>query len=339
MPEMQALFGKTLDELKSVVAELKLPAFTAKQIAEWLYQKHCSAFSEMTNLSLAARKMLEEHYVFGTSAPVQEQVSKDGTKKYLFQVSDKSCVEAVFIPDKERGTLCISSQVGCRMNCAFCATGQQGFTQHLTAGQIVNQICSLPEREQLTNIVLMGMGEPMDNLDEVQKALEILTEPWGLGMSPRRITVSTVGVIPEMIRFIENSECHLAISLHSPFDEQRKQLMPVQAAYPIEKVLLFLRKYDWAHQRRLSFEYIMFRNLNDSSLHLEALKKLLKGLDCRVNLIRYHEHEGGAFKSSNEATMVRFRDELTKAGVITTIRQSRGEDIDAACGLLAQTKS
>lgn len=332
------LLGKTLEELKAIALETGLPSFTGKQLSEWIYKKRVRSFDEMTNISLKNRELLNEQYEVGRYLPIEKQISVDGTIKYLFKTSKDHFIESVFIPEEDRATLCISSQVGCKMNCLFCMTGKQGFNAHLTVQEIINQYYSVAESAQLTNIVFMGMGEPFDNLDNVLKTLEILTADYGQAWSPKRITVSTIGLIPGMKTFLEKSNCHLAISMHSPFEEERMKLMPIQKAYPIDKVLDELRNYDFSKQRRVSFEYIMFNGLNDTMRHARAMVKQLNGIDCRVNLIRYHAIPGIDLKTSDENKMIAFRDYLTDNGVMTTIRKSRGEDIFAACGMLSSSK-
>lgn len=332
------LLGMTLDELQSVVRGLGMPKFAAKQIASWLYDKKVNSIDEMTNLSLKHREALGAEYEVGGIPPVEAMHSVDGTIKYLFQVGEKNFVEAVYIPDDDRATLCVSSQVGCKMNCKFCMTGKQGFTANLTANQILNQISSLPERDKLTNVVLMGMGEPLDNLDEVLKVLEVLTAPYGYGWSPKRITLSSIGLRKGLQRFIEECDCHLAISLHSPVPSQRLDLMPAERAFSITEIVDLLKNYDFSKQRRLSFEYIVFKGLNDSQIYAKELLKLLRGLDCRINLIRFHAIPGVDLEGADMDTMTRFRDYLTSHGLFTTIRASRGEDIFAACGMLSTAK-
>lgn len=332
------LLGMTLDELQSVVRGLGMPKFAAKQIASWLYDKKVNSIDEMTNLSLKHREALGAEYEVGGIPPVEAMHSVDGTIKYLFQVGEKNFVEAVYIPDDDRATLCVSSQVGCKMNCKFCMTGKQGFTTNLTANQILNQISSLPERDKLTNVVLMGMGEPLDNLDEVLKALEVLTAPYGYGWSPKRITLSSIGLRKGLQRFIEESDCHLAISLHSPVPSQRLDLMPAERAFSITEIVDLLKNYDFSKQRRLSFEYIVFKGVNDSLIYAKELVKLLRGVDCRINLIRFHAIPGVDLEGTDMETMVTFRDYLTSHGVFSTIRASRGEDIFAACGMLSTAK-
>ena len=332
------LLGMTFDEIQQVVLSLGMPKFTAKQISSWLYDKKVDSIDEMTNLSLKFRDLLKEEYEVGASAPVEAMRSTDGTVKYLFQVSDTDFVEAVYIPDEDRATLCVSSQVGCKMNCKFCMTGKQGFSANLTANQILNQIYSIPEGDPLTNLVFMGMGEPFDNLDELLKVLEILTSDYSYKWSPKRITVSSVGLRKGLQRFIEESDCHLAISLHSPFSAQRKELMPAEKAFSITEIVDVLKNYDFSKQRRLSFEYIVFKGVNDGLIYAKELVKLLRGLDCRVNLIRFHAIPGVDLEGADMDTMLAFRDYLTSHGVFSTIRASRGEDIFAACGMLSTAK-
>lgn len=323
------------DELSALVAEMGMPRFTAKQIAQWLYEKRATTIDEMTNLSKVNRQRLSEAYCVGRYAPAGEARSIDGTVKYLFRVTDGQMIESVYIPENDRATLCVSSQAGCKMNCRFCMTGKQGFHGSLTASEILNQIFSIPESEKLTNIVFMGMGEPMDNYGEVMRAIAVLTGKWGLAWSPKRVTVSTIGKMAELRRLCEESDVHIAISVHSPFHTERLSLMPVEKAYPIAKVMEMLKSYDFEHQRRLSVEYIMWSGLNDDTVHADALAKLLSGLKVRVNLIRFHAIPGVDLKTSDEQRMVAFRDRLNDKGIVCTIRRSRGEDIMAACGMLA----
>ena len=333
------LLGMTLDELREVASEVGLPAFAAKQLADWLYKKKVTQISEMTNIAKAKREALSERYEVGACPPVDFVRSVDGTVKYLFSAGPERFVESVFIPADERATLCVSSQVGCKMNCLFCMTGKQGFKANLTASQIMNQIQALPERERLTNVVFMGMGEPLDNLNEVFKAMEILTAPYGYAWSPKRITVSTIGLLKGLRRFLEESDCHLAVSLHSPLPDERQTLMPMERVAPIERVVELIRQYDFSHQRRVSFEYILFKDLNDNPRHAKALAELLRGIPCRVNLIRFHAIPNVPFQPTDMARMVAFRDDLNRRGMICTIRASRGEDIFAACGMLSTAKS
>lgn len=330
----EALFGKTLNELTELTVKAGLPKFTARQIADWLYKKDISGIEEMTNLSKKARKLLSNSYILGLTPHVQVQTSVDGTKKYLFPVQDKF-IESAYIPEKSRNTLCVSTQVGCKMACSFCMTGKQGFQGNLSAGEILNQFQSLPEKESLTNMVYMGMGEPLDNLTEVLKSLEILTSDWGYGWSPRRITVSSIGIISSLKTYLEKSSCALAISMHNPFDDERKRLMPVQKTNPIREVIKIIRNHPAERQRKISFEYILFRDINDTPKHVEEISKLLRGFRCRVNLIRFHSIPGSKLKGCSMEEMEKFRDLLNEKGITATIRKSRGEDIAAACGLLS----
>lgn len=338
MNDKTPLLGMTLAELKEVAKNIGLPAFAGGQIAQWIYIKHVRSIDEMTNISKAGREKLSAQYTIGCMTHLDAQYSKDGTIKYLFPTQSGKFVETVFIPENDRATLCVSSQVGCKMNCLFCQTGKQGFEGNLTACDIINQIYSLPEADRLTNIVFMGQGEPMDNLDNVLRVTNLLTADYAYAWSPKRITVSSVGVKNKLKRFIEESDCHLAISLHSPVPEQRSMLMPAERGFHIQDIVEMLRNYDFSHQRRLSFEYIVFGGLNDSMTHARELVKLLHGLDCRINLIRFHKIPDVPLDGASEEKMEAFRDYLTNHGIFTTIRASRGQDIFAACGLLSTAK-
>lgn len=333
---LMPLIGMNLEQLKEVAARVGLKPFAAGQMARWLYQKRVTDIDMMTDLSLQARERLKEEYCVGRTAPKAEALSSDGTAKYLFAGAGGRDIEAVFIPDRDRATLCVSSQAGCRMGCRFCMTGRQGFHGQLSAGQIINQVLSVPRSEDLTNIVFMGMGEPMDNIDEVLRAVEILTAKWGLAWSPRRITVSSIGKLDGLLRLLRETQVHVALSIHSPFPSERENLMPVQRAWPAVKVIDAMKDFDFEGQRRLSAEYIMWQGVNDDLRHAEALARLLRGVKCRVNLIRYHAI-GGDFEGrpATREKMEAFRDRLNELGVTATIRASRGEDIDAACGMLS----
>lgn len=340
---MDVLLGKTLEELQEVALAVGLKKFAGKQLANWLYVKRVKSFDEMTNISLSAREQLKQSYRIGRHMPIAHVESKDGTKKYLFQVGNQY-VESVYIPDAERATLCVSTQAGCKMGCKFCMTGTLGFQGQLSAADILNQIFyfDLAADNQvidgaLTNIVYMGEGEPMDNLDAVLRSLNVLTKEWGCAWSPKRITVSSVGYMPGLKRFLEESECHLAISLHNPFGAERQEVMPIEKRYHLTEVVDLLKQYDWTHQRRISFEYICWYNQNDTIRHAKELLRLLKGLPCRINLIRFHAGVDATFPGSNERQMEWLRDYLTAGGITTTIRRSRGEDILAACGMLVNS--
>lgn len=347
---MEVLLGKTLSELQEVALSVGLQKFAGKQLAEWLYVRRVTSFDEMTNISLKGRESLKTAYTVGRYAPVREAVSIDGTRKYLFEAQNEKSqttnhqsrfIETVYIPEEDRATLCVSTQAGCKMGCKFCMTGTLGFHGQLSAADILNQIFYF---DSLSNLVFMGEGEPMDNIDNVLRSLEIMTAPYGCAWSPKRITVSTVGV-PAMKRFLDESECHLAVSLHNPFPLERAQIMPAEKMMSITDVIALLKQYDWTHQRRVSFEYICWAGKNDSPRHAKELLRLLRGLNSRVNLIRFHEGveqvakttDDRHFPASNEKQMELFRDYLSDNGLTTTIRKSRGEDILAACGMLVNS--
>ncbi|MCQ2149213.1 MAG: 23S rRNA (adenine(2503)-C(2))-methyltransferase RlmN [Bacteroidales bacterium] len=336
------LLGKTPEELRAAAVSLGLPAFTGSQLARWMYVSGARSFDEMTNISKAARQTLSATFSVGISAPAAVSVSCDGTKKYLFKVScpgvsscGESFIEAVMIPDGERKTLCVSSQAGCRMGCRFCMTGRQGFHGNLSVSDILNQFLSVDEAGELTNAVFMGMGEPLDNADAVFRALTALTSEWGFAWSPKRITLSTIGVLPGLKRYLDGFRSHLAVSLHNPFSDERLEMMPAQKVWPAARIIELLRQYDFSGQRRVSFEYTMFAGFNDDKRHADALIRLLSGMECRVNLIRFHKIPDFPYECPPDVVMERFRDRLSSHGVTCTIRASRGEDILAACGLLA----
>jgi 23S rRNA (adenine2503-C2)-methyltransferase len=335
MDKKTNIFGKTLNEIQEICRLAGLPAFTAKQICHWLYIKNISSFDEMTNISKTNRELLSQDFSINRIKPTTVSQSKDGTKKYLFPLGDNRFIEAAMIPDGMRKTLCLSSQAGCKRGCTFCMTAKQGFQSNLSSGEILSQFTEIEEAGEITNIVYMGMGEPMDNIDEVLTSLEILTSDYAYAMSPKRITVSTIGVIPAMKRFLDESSCHLAISIHSPFTEERTRLMPVEKVYPIKDIVDLLKSYDFSGQRRVSFEYIMFDRVNDDAAHSSSLSKLLKGLNTRINLISFHQIPDSHLKGSSREKMEIFQSHLNKSGIMTTIRKSRGQDIEAACGLLS----
>ena len=360
-PVARRLLGRTRDELVALALEEGLPAYAGKQLARWLYVRGATSFDQMTDLSKATRSRLEGRYEIGRSAPCDCFTSADGTKKYLFEASASkpgapgcttttmataaaataarpagaSIIETVMIPDSDRRTLCVSSQAGCRMGCRFCMTGRGGFHGHLDAADILNQLLSTDEAPTLTNAVFMGMGEPLDNEEALFRTLEIMTAEWGFAWSPKRITVSTIGVIPSLKRFLDESRCHLAVSLHNPFPAERAELMPVERKWPLQDVVELIRRYDFTGQRRVSFEYTLFSGWNDTPRHAAALAGLLKGLECRINLIRFHRIPDFPYAPSGNGTMEQFQRHLQRSGITTTLRASRGEDVMAACGLLA----
>ena len=388
---MRTLLGKTLEELKEIALELSLPAFTAKQIADWLYKKRVTSIDKMTNLSKSARERLSKEFVIGIDQTLQVVTSQDGTRKYLFKpqsaaeqqstagqqstakqqstverqsaaerqstAEQPGCasgsIESVIIPDNERKTICVSSQVGCKMACTFCMTGRQGFHGNLSVASILSQFIAVEESQELTNAVFMGMGEPLDNLENVMRAIEVLTADWGFAWSPKRITLSTIGVTTQLGGrgivwkgveyknvnplkfFLDNCKVHLAVSLHNPFYEERLALMPAEKSFPLEKTLKLIKEYDFTGQRRVSFEYTMFNKVNDSKRHADRLAQLLRGLECRVNLIRFHSIPDSPLESSPMQVIEHFRERLQASGITATIRASRGEDILAACGMLS----
>lgn len=329
------LLGLNQEELTALCLSHGMPAFTGKQIAQWLYHKRVSSIDEMSNLSKANRELLKEHYELGRQAPKMHQSSRDGTRKYLFETLSGGLIEAVYIPDGERHTLCISSQVGCKMNCLFCMTGKQGFSGHLSSGEIINQVLSVHESELITNVVFMGMGEPLDNVEQVMRTIDVMTSSWGFAWSPKRITLSTVGVRKGLERFLKESSCHLAVSLHNPFHEERLSIMPAEAGLTLEETLSLIRGYDFSGQRRVSFEYIVFDQLNDSPRHADELARMLRGIPCRLNLIPFHQIPNVELRPTDRERMEQFKARLERHGYTTTIRTSRGEDISAACGMLS----
>lgn len=333
--EKKALFGATLNELNAIAKEFGMPSYAGRQIAEWLYKKHVSDIAGMSNLSINNRSVLDQHFSLGISDPVKVQTSVDGTKKYLFRSLHGKFIESAYIPEGKRHTLCVSSQVGCKMGCLFCMTGKQGFQGQLSSGEIINQIRSLPERDLLTNIVYMGMGEPFDNLEAVMNSLDVLTSDYGFGMSTKRITVSTIGIIPAMQIFLERSKCHLAVSLHSPFEDERRRLMPIENVYSLKEVLDTIRSFSPGKQRRTSFEYIVFKDMNHSQRHVNELARIVNGINCRINLLRFHPIPDTPLTAPSDTDIESFKSALEAKGFITTIRKSRGQDIYAACGLLS----
>jgi len=328
------LLGKTLPELKEIVSNAGMPSYSAGQIADWLYKKKIRQIDDMNNISKKFRAQLSETFEIGCSLPVNSQKSTDETVKYLFQTHDNRYVETVCIPDDDRTTLCVSSQVGCKMNCLFCMTGKQGFSGNLSACDIINQIQSCPESEQLTNIVFMGMGEPLDNTEEVFKAVEILTSDYGYAWSPKRITISTVGIKKNIDKLLHETDCHIAISLNSPFPEERARLMPIEKTNPLKEILEKIKRHDFGRQRRVSFEYILFKGINDSLVHAKELVKILSGIPCRINLIRFHRIPDVNLETSDMQTIETFQQYLTAKNMVCKLRKSRGEDIFAACGML-----
>lgn len=338
METKKNLFGLKLSELQDIVDSEGFPRFSAKQLTDWIYRKQICDFDLMSNLSLQQRIILKSKYTVSPNQFSQIAESVDGTKKYLFPIENSNSVEAVSIPDNERLTICISSQAGCTLGCKFCQTGKMKFGKNLTSSEILSQLTTLPDFEDITNIVFMGMGEPLLNFENVKNTVEILTSTWGFGMSKTRITLSTVGIIPELEKFMENPFCELAISLHNPFHEERLKIMPIENKYPISEVINSLKKIDSGELKKISFEYIVFKNYNHSNEHVNQIAKLLNGLPAKINLMNYHKIEGLDYESPSREEMEVFQQKLMQKGITTTIRKSKGIDIAAACGLLSTLK-
>ena len=334
MEDKIALLGMTLAELKAVAGEIGMPSFAARQMAEWLYGKKVASIDEMTNISAKNRRLLNERYTVGCAAPVDGQRSADGTVKYLYRTAAGGYVETVYIPDGDRATLCVSSQVGCRMNCRFCMTGKQGFSGQLTAADILNQLYSLPERETLTNVVFMGQGEPLLNLDNVLKAMEMLNESFQIGA--RRLTVSTSGIIPQIKKLAElDMQSTLALSLHAPNHEIRKQLMQIENKYPMDELHEALKYYVDKTGRRITIEYLLIKGLNDTISSAKQLAAYLKDIKCNINLIPYNPTAKNDYKRPDNNSIMKFKALMEHSGKKVTVRLERGADIDAACGQLS----
>ena len=326
-----------LDELTAFLESLSQPKYRAKQIFKWL-QSGIEDFDQMTNIPLALRNILKEKCYLATVKIVRRLASQiDETVKYVYELYDGEYIESVLMKYEHGYTVCISTQVGCRMGCSFCASGIDGLFRNLTPSEMIAQITKAQHDNniRISNVVMMGMGEPLDNTDQVLKALRLITDTKLLAWSPRRITLSTVGVKGNLKRFLDESECHLAISLHAPTPQLRSELMPAERIYSITDIVEVLKGYDFTGQRRLSFEYILFDGVNDTMADARKLVRLLDGLQCRINLIRFHAIPDSELDGVPMERMVVFRDYLTRHGLFTTIRASRGEDIYAACGMLS----
>jgi 23S rRNA (adenine2503-C2)-methyltransferase len=329
----------TLPELESWVESIGEKRFRARQLFKNIYNRRISSWSECSDLSKSFRTQLE----FGTRLNALEikekQHASDGTVKFLFALPDGHAIESVLIPDLPRRTLCISSQVGCAMGCTFCLTGSLGFMRNLTAGEIVDQVCQVQQdiglNERITNLVLMGMGEPLANYSAVTRAMNVLIDPIGLAFSHRRITLSTIGLIPQLAQLGKDSPVNLAISLHAPDDELRNRIMPVNRTHPLQELIGACRAYPIPPRKRITFEYILLEDINDSLKQAKALVKLLKGVRAKVNLIPFNPHPHANFRSPSREKILAFQEVLQGAGLTATIRQSRGADIGAACGQLA----
>jgi 23S rRNA (adenine2503-C2)-methyltransferase len=335
---MIKLIGYTRDELLELLAIERLSAVRLDRLLYWLYKRKISDFNDMIDLPKLLRQRMASGYSTGFYPPKSSFSSSDGSKKYLFDAGDKGTIETVFLPEPRRKTLCMSVQAGCRMGCSFCQTGAGGYRGNLSAGEIINQFCSIPESGGLTHAVFMGMGEPFDNYENLIRAIRILTSEWGMAIGASHITVSTVGVLPGLKKFLLDTRAHLAISLHSPFPEERKRWMPVENKYPIKEIVKYLTGIQVEKRRRISFEYAMVKGINDSQSHAEALSELLNHSGFRINLIPFNPVAALNWAPSDEETVKRFRNYLDRSGIPATIRKSRGVDIGAACGLLGGCK-
>lgn len=339
------LLGFDRAAMESYFAEIGEKAFRASQVMKWIHQQGVKDFAEMTNLSKTLRENLATNCRIELPQIIQDQLSEDGTRKWLLRVPGKSAIEMVFIPEDARGTLCVSSQVGCTLDCSFCATGKQGYNRDLSTAEIIGQVWLakhlLAEQYQtsdrvVTNVVMMGMGEPLMNFDRVVSAMHIMQDDFCFGLSKRRITLSTAGVVPKIDALKEACPVSLAVSLHAPNDELRNQLVPLNKKYPIAELLAACNRYVADTPRaRITFEYVMLQNINDELEHAEQLAQLMKTVPGKVNLIPFNPFAGIDYQRSSNSRINRFRDILHKHGVIATVRRTRGDDIDAACGQLA----
>ena len=331
--DLKTISGMAHADAEELLRSLGLDKRYARRLLYWVYRKGIKSFDEINDIPVRVLKTLSEHAVTGLSSPIASEASSDGSVKYLFTNAGGLTHETVWLPDGRRRTVCVSVQSGCRMGCRFCATGQNGWNGNLTAGEIVNQVVSIPH--EVTHIVLMGMGEPGDNIGEVIKACGIFTSEWGLAAGRSRVTVSSVGVTPAVKRLLDETECNITLSLHSPFHEERRAVIPAEVRWPFTATLDLLKGYDNRRRRRFTVAYVMIRGRNDSDRHLAELKRLLSGTDIRVNLLPYHRTFLNDDESSDSDTMFRFKHELVVSGIGASVRKSRGEDIAAACGMLA----
>ncbi|HXQ21037.1 MAG TPA: 23S rRNA (adenine(2503)-C(2))-methyltransferase RlmN [Candidatus Acidoferrales bacterium] len=329
--------------LRAWLAERGYPVYRARQVLSWIYCRRATSFAAMSDLSQDLRAALAAHFSIPTLAPVCVARSADGTRKLLFRLEGDVAIEAVLIPDPPRLTLCISSQAGCGMGCTFCATARLGLLRNLSAMEIVGQVLAaqaeLHPGERITNIVFMGMGEPLANYGAVVQAIELLTAEWGVGVSARRITVSTVGLVPAMERLVHDTSVNLAVSLSGTTDEQRARLMPINRRYPLAALLAMCRALPIPQRRRITFEYVMLAGINDSLDDAARLVRLLRGIRSKVNLIPFNPFPDAGFTCSSPATIRRFQERLLADGVHATVRESRGRDIAAACGQLAAARA
>ncbi|MGB4655880.1 MAG: 23S rRNA (adenine(2503)-C(2))-methyltransferase RlmN [Bacteroidales bacterium] len=328
------LLGKNIVELSAELVKFDFPRYVGSQVFDWIYNKGVSDFDQMSNISKNNRTALKQNFSIYNVNYIDKMVSSDGTIKFLFPTDDYF-IETAYIPDGDRATLCVSTQAGCKMNCKFCATGKQGFQKNLSSAEIINQFRVVAAEYPITNIVFMGMGEPFDNSTEVLKSADIFSNEKAYNISNKKITVSTVGIIPEMKHFLLNTRYNLAVSMHSPFDDERSVLMPIQKKYPISDVVETIIRYNDYKNRNISFEYIVFGKLNDTDSHVKEIARLLNKLSCKINLIRFHQTPDTDLPATDENRLIEFQNKLKQKGFVTTIRTSRGTDINAACGLLS----
>ncbi|MGC1391294.1 MAG: 23S rRNA (adenine(2503)-C(2))-methyltransferase RlmN [Bacteroidales bacterium] len=331
----KSLCGSTADEILDLIEPLGYSRAHAVSISNSIYKKAVSDINNFEKIPIRLREKLLNIAIDGIFFPQASAVSTDKSVKYLFSTESGKEFETVYIPDKKRNTVCVSTQSGCKMGCSFCFTGRYGFRGNLTAGEIVNQIIALPQADRVTHVVFMGMGEPMDNLGNVLKACRIITAEWGLALSARNVTISTVGIMPGVDQFLKRSDCNLTLSLFSPFSEERKKMIPVENKYPVQEIINMMKNFPVKKKRRLSLAYVMIKDLNDTDYHLTELKSMLKGSEIRINLLSYHSGLNDQYCSSSGERMYLFKHNLIISGISASIRKSRGEDISAACGLLA----
>lgn len=331
----KCLCGLTAHEISDLISDSGFTIKHAVSISNDIYKKNIHDIAHFENIPRKLREELTDTAVCGIYPPVASEKSTDGSVKYLFRNEEGQLFETVYIPDSKRNTVCVSTQAGCRMACSFCATAKYGYLGNLNAGDIINQIIGIPESVAVTHIVFMGMGEPMDNLENVLKTCEIITAEWGLAISSRNVTVSTVGIIPGIEQFLRRSECNLTLSLFSPFSEERVKNIPIENKYPVISAIALMKSFPVKKKRRLSIAYVMINNLNDTDAHLEELKFIIRGTAIRVNLLSYHGKDNDLYSSSSDERMMYFKHKLVVSGISASIRKSRGEDISAACGLLA----
>lgn len=331
----KSLCGLSADEIYEIIEPSGFTTGHSVVIANSIYKKRISDISQFDKIPKKLKELLNDIVVSGINFPLASVVSKDNSVKYLFRTGTGKEFETVYIPDKKRNTVCVSTQSGCRMGCTFCATAKYGFNGNLTAGEIINQIISIPKAEKVTHVVFMGMGEPMDNLENVLKACSVITAEWGLALSSKNLTISTVGIMPEIEQFLQKAEYNLALSLYSPFTEERRIAVPAEIKYPVSQIIDIMKGFPVKKKRRLSVAYIMFKDINDTDKHLEELIGVLKNTKIRVNLLPYHTVLNDLLCPSSAERMQYFKHNLITSGVSASIRRSRGTDISAACGLLA----